>query len=67
MCVISSILLPVQRSLELCYPCGTGSTSELAECNCPQKSFAVSSIMLGATASFTYAIDIVDELQEAVA
>ena len=48
LCVISSILLPVQRSLELCYPCGTGSTSELAECNCPQKSFAVSSIMLGA-------------------
>ena len=48
LCVISSILLPVQRSLELCYPCGTDSTLELAECNCPQKSFAVSSIMLGA-------------------
>ena len=49
LCVISSILLPVQRSLELCYPCeGGDSTTALAECNCPQKAFAVSSIMLGA-------------------
>jgi len=47
--VISPFLMPVQRSLQLCYPCA-GGTSDIAlvVCSCPWKEFAVSSVALGA-------------------
>ena len=30
LCIAGAILTPVQRSLELCYPCGDGSDAALA-------------------------------------
>lgn len=47
--VIGPFLTPVQRSLQLCFPC-TGGESDLAlaACSCPWKEFAVSSVALGA-------------------
>ena len=51
LCVIGSILTPVQRTLELCFPCeGDGSDSALAHCTCPAKQLAVSAVSLGAIA-----------------
>eukprot|EP00316_Scyphosphaera_apsteinii_P004474 CAMPEP_0119308094 /NCGR_PEP_ID=MMETSP1333-20130426/8402_1 /TAXON_ID=418940 /ORGANISM="Scyphosphaera apsteinii, Strain RCC1455" /LENGTH=482 /DNA_ID=CAMNT_0007311789 /DNA_START=135 /DNA_END=1583 /DNA_ORIENTATION=+ len=51
LCIISSILSPVQRSLELCVhdPCFDGADStSLAKCSCPEKQFAVSAVAIGA-------------------
>jgi len=47
--VIGPFLTPVQRSLQLCFPCIGGETDlALAACTCPMKEFAVSSVALGA-------------------
>merc|ERR1719379_1026137 len=47
--VIGPILTPVQRSLQLCFPCNGGESDlALAACTCPMKEFAVSSVALGA-------------------
>lgn len=49
LCFIGSILGPVQRSLELCFPCPGGTAvASLATCNCAEKQFAVSSVSIGA-------------------
>lgn len=47
--VIGPFLTPVQRDLQLCFPCAGGmSDLALAGCSCPLKEFAVSSVALGA-------------------
>ena len=49
LCVMGSLLTPVQRSLELCYPCAGGDTdAALAHCTCPAKGAAVSLASVGA-------------------
>lgn len=49
LCIIGSVLVFVQRSLELCYPCEGGTTDhDLDTCNCQLKSFAVSAVSIGA-------------------
>lgn len=51
LCVIGSILTPVQRTLQLCYPCDRGDTDDaLAHCTCAAKQLAVSSVSFGAIA-----------------
>lgn len=47
--IIGPFITPIQRSLQLCYPCaGSESDLALATCSCPWKEFAVSSVALGA-------------------
>lgn len=47
--IIGPLLMPIQRSLQLCYPCAAGESDlALASCSCPWKEFAVSSVALGA-------------------
>lgn len=48
LCVIAPLITPLQRSLQLCYPCGDESDAALARCTCFEKSLAVSSVTLGA-------------------
>lgn len=49
LCVINSLLPPIQRALELCFPCDGGDTdAALAACTCPKKSLVVSVLMIGA-------------------
>lgn len=48
LCIAGVILTPVQRSLEMCYPCSGGITdAALAACSCTEKQFAVSSVSIG--------------------
>ena len=49
LCIAGAILTPVQRSLELCYPCGDGSDAALARCSCAEKQLAISAVSIGAT------------------
>merc|ERR1719506_3429161 len=47
--IIGPFLMPIQRSLQLCYPCAAGESDlALAACTCPWKEFAVSSVAIGA-------------------
>lgn len=49
LCFMSSVLVAVQRAFHLCYPCPEGtSDAALADCECPAKQFAVSSVAIGA-------------------
>lgn len=48
LCVINSLLPPIQRSLELCFPCEGDSDTAMAECTCSTKSLVVSVLMVGA-------------------
>ena len=49
LCVISSVLTPVQRELQLCPECaGDWSDAALARCTCAAKQLAVSSCHVGA-------------------
>ena len=48
LCIAGAILTPVQRSLELCYPCGDGSDAALARCSCAEKQLAISAVSIGA-------------------
>ena len=51
LCVVNSCLTPIQRDLQLCYPCEGGSSdAALAECTCTSKSLAVAILMVGAAA-----------------
>ena len=48
LCVAGVILTPVQRSLQLCYPCaGSYTDADLAACSCPAKQFVVSAVAIG--------------------
>ena len=48
LCIAGAVLTPVQRSLELCYPCSDDTDAGLAECTCPGKQFAISAVSIGA-------------------
>lgn len=49
LCVIASILMPVQRELQLCPHCAAdNSDAALAHCSCPIKQLAVSACHIGA-------------------
>ena len=48
LCFIASILLPVQRDLQLCPTCNQASDKSLAHCACALKQFAVSACHVGA-------------------
>ena len=48
LCVIASILTPVQRDLELCDCRGDGSDAALARCTCAAKQLTVSACHIGA-------------------
>ena len=49
LCIIASVLTPVQRELELCPECvGDGSDAALASCSCAAKQLAVSACHIGA-------------------
>jgi MFS family permease len=50
LCVIGSVLTPVQRDLRLCFPCADTSDAALAHCTCAAKELVVSSVSLGAIA-----------------
>ena len=50
LCVAGAILTPVQRSLQLCYPCpGNYTDADLAACSCASKELAISAVSIGAT------------------
>lgn len=50
LCVAGAILMPVQRSLHLCYPCeGDYTDADLAACTCFDKQLAISAVSIGAT------------------
>ena len=49
LCIIATILTPVQRELQLCPSCaGDGSDAALARCSCTAKQLAVSACHVGA-------------------
>ncbi|EOD10284.1 hypothetical protein EMIHUDRAFT_216003 [Emiliania huxleyi CCMP1516] len=48
LCIAGAILTPVQRALELCYPCGDGSDTALARCSCVEKQLVISAVSIGA-------------------
>ena len=50
LCVIATVLMPVQRDLRLCDECITEDASDasLAKCTCAAKQFAVSACLIGA-------------------
>ena len=49
LCVINSLLAPIQRALAMCFPCeGGDSDAALADCTCPTKSLVVAVLMAGA-------------------
>ena len=48
LCVLGSLIIPVQRDMQICFPCKGGTDDEaLAECTCWLKQFLISSTFLG--------------------